>query len=207
MSEQMPQNLSRQTLQTGRFLSLQEIDWQDADGNIRHWESAERVGGNTAIVIIPWLRPSNTLVLIRQYRPPVEGMIIEFPAGLIDHGESPAKAAIRELREETGYKGTINNILPPTFNSPGLSGEAVYHVRMDIAESAAANQYPMPKPDAGEFIQTVLVPGKKVGAFMREELAAGTHFDSKVMSYLTGIIHAEGLSVNDGGLDLQIPTA
>ena len=46
-------------------------------------------------------------MIIVQYRPPVEAFCVEFPAGLIDEGESPEEAAVRELREETGYSGKV----------------------------------------------------------------------------------------------------
>ena len=40
-----------------------------------------------------------------QFRPPIEKLSIELPAGLIDPGESAGEAALRELKEETGYTG------------------------------------------------------------------------------------------------------
>lgn len=42
-------------------------------------------------------------MLEKQWRAPVDKMVIEVPAGLIDEGESAEEAAVRELREETGY--------------------------------------------------------------------------------------------------------
>lgn len=54
-------------------------------------------------VIILALREDKKILLIKQYRPSVESYTLEFPCGQIDKNESPRKAAIRELYEETGY--------------------------------------------------------------------------------------------------------
>jgi ADP-ribose pyrophosphatase len=47
------------------------------------------------------------LLLQKQFRPPLDKVCIEFPAGLVDKGETPEAAAIRELFEETGYVGEV----------------------------------------------------------------------------------------------------
>lgn len=47
------------------------------------------------------------LLLEKQFRAPAEKVVIEFPAGLVDEGETPEQAALRELKEETGYSGEI----------------------------------------------------------------------------------------------------
>lgn len=53
-------------------------------------------------------RPAGTEVLLqKQFRPPLDKICIEFPAGLVDKGETPEQAAVRELAEETGYAGEV----------------------------------------------------------------------------------------------------
>jgi ADP-ribose pyrophosphatase len=49
------------------------------------------------------ITPEGRILLVRQYRPAIERFSLELPAGLLDAGEEPAEAMVRELREETGY--------------------------------------------------------------------------------------------------------
>jgi len=60
-------------------------------------------------------------MIILQYRPPVEAICVEFPAGLIDEGETPEQAAVRELKEETGYEGKVRDVSCTLANQPGLT--------------------------------------------------------------------------------------
>jgi 8-oxo-dGTP pyrophosphatase MutT (NUDIX family) len=56
------------------------------------------------------------ILLQKQYRPPLGKVVIEIPAGLVDAGESAEQAAVRELKEETGYVGTVAETSPVLFN-------------------------------------------------------------------------------------------
>ena len=55
-----------------------------------------------AVVVVPIL-DDGRLVLVRQYRYPVAKVLLEWPAGKLDAGESTLACAMRELQEETGY--------------------------------------------------------------------------------------------------------
>ncbi|MEY3734042.1 MAG: ADP-ribose diphosphatase [Actinomycetota bacterium] len=65
------------------------------------------------------------ILLIRQYRHPVGGYLLELPAGLRDvAGEHPLRTAQRELAEEAGIEARDWNVLLDFYNSPGGSTEA-----------------------------------------------------------------------------------
>ena len=81
-------------------------------GKQRTWESAERstrpkkspIDGVGIVAILQ--KPSGPeLLLQKQFRPPINKVVIEVPAGLVDEGEQAEESAVRELREETGYVG------------------------------------------------------------------------------------------------------
>lgn len=55
-------------------------------------------------------------MLQKQFRPPLDKVVIEIPAGLIDEGETAEQAAIRELKEETGYVAEVLETSPVMFN-------------------------------------------------------------------------------------------
>lgn len=184
----MGEEISRQVLARGKFLALENIRWRDAHGREGDWESSTRNAGRPAALLIAWLQPSDRLVLVRQYRPPARGEVIEFPAGILDEGETPEQAALRELREETGYTGTALRIFPAAYNTPGMSDERVHIVCAEIDESLPENLAPSASHEFGEEISVVLVPRKDLPHFLARETAAGTQFDSKVLACIATIV-------------------
>lgn len=93
-----------------KYLRLTHITYTDENGVDRQWDCVERTtrkGQHDGVDIIAIVRSSvdpkvePRLVLTTQYRPPLRGYAVEFPAGLIDDQESVQDAALRELREET----------------------------------------------------------------------------------------------------------
>lgn len=183
-----PREVSRRLLAQGKFLDLQIIRYIAKDGQKREWEAANRLGGKSAVMLIAWLKPSNRLVLLRQFRPPAGGSVIEFPAGIMNEGESPQITALRELREETGYNGRALDITPAAFNTPGLSNDAAHIVLMDIDETSPENANPAPIPEDAEELEVVLVSRDNLSDFIRKELELGALFDSKVLAYAAGLM-------------------
>lgn len=76
-----------------------------------------------------------SLLLQKQFRPPIGKTTIEVPAGLVDAGETAEQCALRELHEETGYYGTIveagdagaKSVL--MFNDPGMCNSEFLRLR------------------------------------------------------------------------------
>lgn len=99
------------------------------------WEYAERVNRAIGVVIIA-VTPGGRLLLVEQYRAPVQAPVIELPAGLAGdiqgrENESLADAARRELTEETGWKAARFTELARGPISPGLTNEIVAYLRAE----------------------------------------------------------------------------
>ena len=178
-----PAIIDRNICYTGKWLNFEKITYKDSNGQIRSWENIQRTSSRGAAAIVASLRPSNKLVLIRQFRPPVNNYIIEFPAGLIDEGESCQVSALRELKEETGYIGKITKTTKPVYNSPGLTDESISIVFVDIDENDPKNINPEPCNEGSEDIQVFLVERNMLGEFLDEQENLGDKVDSKVMAY------------------------
>ena len=70
------------------------------DGRVAEWDMY--AGGATAAVLA--LTPDERLVMVRQFRPGPDRVVLTLPGGVIDPHETPEQAGLRELREETGYR-------------------------------------------------------------------------------------------------------
>ena len=89
----------------------------------------------SAVVLVT---QNNSALLVRQYRLPAEKKLWEIPAGRLDPGETPLKAARRELTEETGYRAKTWRKLASWWASPGfLSEKMTLFLATDLTEGAA----------------------------------------------------------------------
>lgn len=92
-------------------------------------EVVEHPGG---VGIVP-VTKDNKVIMVRQYRYPMEEELLEIPAGKLEYGEDPLACAIRELSEETGCTAGKIVDLGPTYPSPGFCKEILYiYLALDL---------------------------------------------------------------------------
>lgn len=82
------------------WVRVLERDYLLPDGRTATWEL--RAAGDS-VGVLP-LTPDGQIVLVREFRPGPDRRIISIPGGLVEPGETPGAAAVRELREETGFE-------------------------------------------------------------------------------------------------------
>ena len=177
----------KRTLGKGNWISLEEIEYQDKENKTRKWERAARVNDLGAVGIIATLHPSNQLILIKQFRPPVNNSVLELPAGLIDKGESIEQAAKRELKEETGYTGEIKLIYPPSCSSPGLTNEKIAIAIMTVDESLTINKNVLQTLESSEDIEVILIKCSELKNYLLTAIGNGLECDAKLLSYAIGL--------------------
>lgn len=109
------------------------------------------------------------LIMVRQYRYPINDFIYELPAGLVDRGETAREAALRELKEETGYELELFTDYPeyldrPYIQSQGMSDECDIFV-YGFAEGTPS----VDGNEATEEIEVKVVDKEEAKRILREE--------------------------------------
>ncbi|KAI9046862.1 hypothetical protein LZ554_008941 [Drepanopeziza brunnea f. sp. 'monogermtubi'] len=177
-----------------KWLRIILTTYTDPLGKTRTWEHAERPtrpqgSGIDAVGIVAVLETESgpELLLQTQYRPPVNKVCIEVPAGLVDAGETAEQAAVRELKEETGYVGVVSESSPVMFNDPGFCNTNLRMVHVTVDMSKPENKKPQPELEGGEFIECFTVPLKKLYAECKNLEGQGFAIDARVATLAEGI--------------------
>jgi 8-oxo-dGTP pyrophosphatase MutT (NUDIX family) len=108
------------------------------------------------------LTADGRLVLVRQFRYGINEFSLEIPGGMIDPGEDPVAAAVRELREETGYVGASARLLATVHPNPAIQNNRCHFVLVENAELSAPLGW-----DHDEEIEVQTAPVDDVYAWAR----------------------------------------
>jgi 8-oxo-dGTP pyrophosphatase MutT (NUDIX family) len=118
------------------------------------------------VIVIPVINVSGKkqFVMVRQWRHGLQSLSLEFPGGVMDPGENPEEAALREMYEETGYKpGKIEKLGVFSPNPAIMSNKVHFFLAEDLSGDGKQNL------DTGEYVEVVLVDTEEVIRGMGKE--------------------------------------
>ena len=152
--------VERRIIHHGRFMNFRLDTIEDPRGKRHTREIVEHPG---AVCVIPL--HDDDVLMVRQWRTPVEQVVLELPAGTLDRLadgsiEDPDLAAPRELGEETGYRAGSWRKLGRFWTAPGFTEEDMHlYLATDLV---ALDDYR--GPDADEYLDLVRVPWREAVA-------------------------------------------
>ncbi len=143
--------ISSQMLHKGKILNLRVDFVELPDGNVASREVIEHSG---AVAVVP-ITDNDEIIMVKQYRHPMQEILLEIPAGRLKQNEDKDDCAKRELLEETGMIARNIKRVFSFFSSPGFCNEIVHlYVATELT-------YKEQQLDKGEFLEVVKVPIKK----------------------------------------------
>ena len=162
--EYFEKQISTETVYRGRIVNVRNDIAELRNGHHVPREVVEHPGG-VAVVAVD---DNGCVMMVRQYRYPMEEELLEIPAGRLEYGENHYDCAVRELSEETGCTARDIVYLGPIYPSPGFSRETLYiYLATGLVRGAA-------HPDEDEFLSVEAVPiDVLVGQIMAGEIKDG----------------------------------
>lgn len=145
------------------------------------WQYVERQKGKEAVAVIAFTE-DDELILVEQFRRPLNARVIDFPAGLVgdeDANSDPAEEARKELEEEAGYVCDSVELVAKGATSPGITSEIVslYRAR-GVRKTGEGGGV------GSESITVHRVPRGELAGWAREKEAQGVLIDVKLSIYL-----------------------
>lgn len=139
--------VSTEQIFKGKIISLQVDEVELPNGKLSKREIVRHPG---AVGLIA-LTDDNKIVMVEQFRKPLERSLLEIPAGKLEPGENPDVTAERELEEETGYRAGNMEYISSFYTSPGFANEIIH---LYLATELEKVENPA-EADDDEFVELV----------------------------------------------------
>ena len=158
----------------GRIVNLRDDTVKLPNGRKTKREIIE----HNDVVAIVALDGQENVLLVKQYRKPIEKALLEIPAGGVEDGEDPDTSALREMQEETGYLPKQLKKIGGVYASPGYCTEFLHlYLATDLVPSKLS-------ADDDEHIDLIKVPLSEIPQF----ISSGEICDAKSVAALLTII-------------------
>jgi ADP-ribose pyrophosphatase len=169
-NKELPEVLSSEEVYAGKLISVARDTVRE--GEVTYAREVVKHPGGAGIVAY---FDDGTTALVRQYRHPARGYVLEIPAGKLDPGERPEQTAARELEEELGVVAARMEQLSEFYTTPGFCAEKLWvFLATGLRETAL-------RREADEIIEVVRVPLASALA----SVASGEIEDAKTIIGLT----------------------
>lgn len=161
MEHLIEKTVSKDKIFSGKVIDLFVEEVELPTGKMSKREIVKHPG---AVGIIP-ITSENKVVLVRQFRKPLERVIVEIPAGKLEKDEEPLVCAKRELEEETGYISDQFTYLTSFYTSPGFADEIIH---LYVAENLQKKENPA-EMDEDEFVDVLELTLEEAVDYMKEK--------------------------------------
>ena len=141
--------IASETTYEGKVFYVTKDTAKLEDGSLAQRDVVHHSGG---VCVVP-LTQNNTVLMVQQFRYPMQKVTLEIPAGKREPGEDPAQCGLRELREEVGRTCQSYTPLGTLFPTPAYDTEVIY---MYLAQELSAPE--KQQLDAEEFLDITEIP-------------------------------------------------
>ncbi|KAB0287500.1 ADP compounds hydrolase NudE [Vibrio fortis] len=152
-----PEILAKQTVAQSKLFSIESLDLKFSNGELRTYERMKPSGRN-AVMMVP-ITEQGDILLVREYAAGTERYELGFPKGLIDQGETPNEAAVRELKEEIGFGARKLTPLKEVILAPSYFSSKM---TLFIAEDLYPEQLEGDEPEPLDVVRWPLAQGEEL---------------------------------------------
>lgn len=171
----LEQNVSSEPVFEGIILHIEHLTNRLPNGKLAKREVVRHIGASAVLPV----DDEGNVYLVRQFRSPVDRVLLEIPAGKLDYkGENRLEAAQRELREETGFTAESWTHLNDLLSTVGFCDECI---SLYLARGLSAGDC---DPDEDEFLNVVKMPfSEAVDMVMHNEICDAKTIAALMMAY------------------------